>query len=68
MNQKVLVTAGAAGSGLEIVKAFAATGATVFVCDINETALKELSTASPIVSDGKTVNSFLTWKRVEPKL
>jgi NAD(P)-dependent dehydrogenase (short-subunit alcohol dehydrogenase family) len=42
MNQKVLVTAGAAGIGLEIVKAFAATGAKIFVCDINETALKEL--------------------------
>ena len=42
MSKKVLVTAGAAGIGLEIAKAFAATGAKVFVCDINETALKEL--------------------------
>jgi len=42
MNQKVLVTAGAGGIGLEIAKAFAANGAKVFVCDINEAALKEL--------------------------
>src|SRR6478735_4357203 len=42
MSQKVLVTAGGAGIGLEIVKAFAASGATVFVCDVNETALKQL--------------------------
>ncbi|MGH2565902.1 MAG: SDR family oxidoreductase [Ginsengibacter sp.] len=47
MNQKVLVTAGAGGIGLEIVKAFAATGAKVFVCDINETALKELEQQVP---------------------
>lgn len=42
MSQKVLVTAGAGGIGLEIAKAFAAKGAKVFVCDINEAALKEL--------------------------
>jgi NAD(P)-dependent dehydrogenase (short-subunit alcohol dehydrogenase family) len=47
MNQKVLVTAGAAGIGFEIVKAFAATGAKIFVCDINETALKELEQYVP---------------------
>ena len=33
-NQRVLVTAGAAGIGREIVRAFAAARATVFVCDI----------------------------------
>lgn len=42
MNQKVLITAGAGGIGLEIAKAFAAKGAKVFVCDINQAALKEL--------------------------
>ncbi|NEM99440.1 SDR family oxidoreductase [Pontibacter burrus] len=42
MSQKVIVTAGAAGIGLEIVKAFAASGANVFVCDIDEAALMEL--------------------------
>jgi NAD(P)-dependent dehydrogenase (short-subunit alcohol dehydrogenase family) len=47
MNQRVLVTAGAAGIGLEIVKAFAATGAKIFVCDINQEALKALEEAVP---------------------
>jgi len=47
MSQKVLVTAGAAGIGLEIVKVFAATGAKVFVCDINEKALQELKQNVP---------------------
>ena len=47
MNQKVLVTAGAAGIGLEIVMAFAAQKATIFVCDINEAALKELEQSVP---------------------
>ena len=42
-----MVTAGAAGIGLEIVKAFAATGAKVFVCDINEKALQELEQNVP---------------------
>jgi NAD(P)-dependent dehydrogenase (short-subunit alcohol dehydrogenase family) len=47
MNQKVLVTAGAGGIGFEIVKAFAATGAKIFVCDINEAALKALEQNVP---------------------
>jgi NAD(P)-dependent dehydrogenase (short-subunit alcohol dehydrogenase family) len=34
-NQRVLVTAGAAGIGREIARAFAADGAKVFVCDID---------------------------------
>jgi NAD(P)-dependent dehydrogenase (short-subunit alcohol dehydrogenase family) len=34
-NQRVLVTAGAAGIGREIARAFAANGAKVFVCDID---------------------------------
>jgi len=42
MSQKVLVTAGAGGIGLEMVKAFVALGARVFVCDINAEALSEL--------------------------
>jgi NAD(P)-dependent dehydrogenase (short-subunit alcohol dehydrogenase family) len=33
-NQRVLVTAGAAGIGREIARAFAANGAKVFVCDV----------------------------------
>lgn len=47
MSQKVLVTAGAGGIGLEIVKAFAAVGAKTFVCDINDSALKELERETP---------------------
>jgi hypothetical protein len=42
-----LATAGAAGIGLEIVKAFAASGAAVLVCDIYEAALKELEQNVP---------------------
>src|SRR6516164_3035337 len=34
-HQRVLVTAGAAGIGREIVRAFAAGGAAVFVCDVS---------------------------------
>ena len=39
MPQRVLITAGAAGIGREFARAFAATGAQVFVCDIDEKAL-----------------------------
>ena len=39
MKQRVLITAAASGIGLEIARAFAATGATVFVTDINAQAL-----------------------------
>ena len=42
-DQRVLVTAGAAGIGREIVRAFAAGGATVFVCDIDAQALRALA-------------------------
>jgi NAD(P)-dependent dehydrogenase (short-subunit alcohol dehydrogenase family) len=37
--QRVLVTAGAGGIGLEIARAFAAGGARVHICDIDEAAL-----------------------------
>jgi NAD(P)-dependent dehydrogenase (short-subunit alcohol dehydrogenase family) len=47
MSQRVLITAGAAGIGLEIAKAFAATGATIFVCDINAQALKTVEQTIP---------------------
>jgi NAD(P)-dependent dehydrogenase (short-subunit alcohol dehydrogenase family) len=43
MTQRVLVTAGAAGIGREIVRAFAANGAKVFVSDINAAGLDALS-------------------------
>ena len=38
MAQRVLITAGASGIGKEIARAFAAIGAQVCVCDINEKA------------------------------
>jgi NAD(P)-dependent dehydrogenase (short-subunit alcohol dehydrogenase family) len=43
MTQRVLVTAGASGIGREIVRAFAANGAAVFVCDIDAKALDVLA-------------------------
>jgi NAD(P)-dependent dehydrogenase (short-subunit alcohol dehydrogenase family) len=43
MTQRVLVTAGASGIGREIVRAFAANGASVFVCDIDAKALNVLA-------------------------
>lgn len=43
MAQRVLVTAGASGIGREIVRAFAANGAAVFVCDIDAKALNMLA-------------------------
>jgi NAD(P)-dependent dehydrogenase (short-subunit alcohol dehydrogenase family) len=43
MSQRALVTAGAAGIGREIVRAFAANGAKVFVCDIDSKALDALA-------------------------
>jgi NAD(P)-dependent dehydrogenase (short-subunit alcohol dehydrogenase family) len=42
-DQRVLVTAGAAGIGREIARAFAANGAKVFVCDIDVKALDALA-------------------------
>lgn len=43
MNQRVLVTAGAAGIGREIARAFAANGGRVFVSDIDSKGLDSLS-------------------------
>jgi len=47
MPQRVLITAGAAGIGCEFVRAFAATGARVFVCDIDTTALEAIAKEVP---------------------
>jgi NAD(P)-dependent dehydrogenase (short-subunit alcohol dehydrogenase family) len=47
MNQRVLVTAGASGIGLAIVRAFAANGAKVAVVDIDATGLGVLSKELP---------------------
>jgi NAD(P)-dependent dehydrogenase (short-subunit alcohol dehydrogenase family) len=48
--QRVLVTAGAAGIGREIARAFAANGAKVFVCDIDTKALHALTVEIPGVA------------------
>jgi NAD(P)-dependent dehydrogenase (short-subunit alcohol dehydrogenase family) len=47
MAAKVLVTAGAGGIGLEIARAFLATGARVYTCDIDEAALAAAAEALP---------------------
>jgi NAD(P)-dependent dehydrogenase (short-subunit alcohol dehydrogenase family) len=47
MPQKVLITAGAAGIGREFARAFAATGAKVFICDIDEANLAAMAKEIP---------------------
>jgi NAD(P)-dependent dehydrogenase (short-subunit alcohol dehydrogenase family) len=47
MPQRVLITAGAAGIGREFACAFAATGARVFVCDIDQSALAAIGKDIP---------------------
>lgn len=47
---KVLVTAGAAGIGLEVARAFAGEGARVHVCDVDEEALDGLGRTDPGLS------------------
>jgi NAD(P)-dependent dehydrogenase (short-subunit alcohol dehydrogenase family) len=49
VTQKVLITAGAAGIGREFARAFAAKGAKVFVCDINDKALADIRKEIPSV-------------------
>jgi NAD(P)-dependent dehydrogenase (short-subunit alcohol dehydrogenase family) len=51
---RVLVTAGAAGIGLEIVRAFLREGARVHVCDVDEAALGALAKAHPEVTRSTT--------------
>lgn len=51
---RVLVTAGAGGIGLEIVRAFLREGAKVHVCDVDEAALDALAEAHPEVTRSKT--------------
>ena len=45
--QRVLITAGAAGIGREFARAFAATGAKVYICDIDEKSLAALAKEIP---------------------
>ena len=53
-NLKVLVTAGAGGIGLEIARAFAAEGAKVHVCDVDQKVLRALARSDPKITRSKT--------------
>jgi NAD(P)-dependent dehydrogenase (short-subunit alcohol dehydrogenase family) len=53
MTRRVLVTAGAAGIGLEIARAFHAEGASIFICDIDEGALKSAQGELPGIHAGQ---------------
>lgn len=52
MTQRVLVTAGASGIGLEIARAFTAAGASVFVCDIDGPGLERAARDIPGLKTG----------------
>lgn len=65
-SKRVIVTAGAAGIGLEIARAFHAKGAKVWLCDVVDEKLKEAEAALPgvkavlcDVSDPKAVDDFV---------
>jgi short-subunit dehydrogenase involved in D-alanine esterification of teichoic acids len=47
VSQRILITAAASGIGLEIARAFAATGAKVFITDINAAALEAATKTIP---------------------
>jgi NAD(P)-dependent dehydrogenase (short-subunit alcohol dehydrogenase family) len=47
MSQRVLITAGASGIGREIARAFMASGAMVFVCDIDAAGLSQVERELP---------------------
>jgi NAD(P)-dependent dehydrogenase (short-subunit alcohol dehydrogenase family) len=48
-GKRVLVTAGASGIGLAIARAFAAAGAHVCACDVDDVGLASLSKAEPLI-------------------
>jgi NAD(P)-dependent dehydrogenase (short-subunit alcohol dehydrogenase family) len=65
-GRRVVVTAGAAGIGLAIAKAFAAAGDRVHVCDIDAQALEQITDDNPgitatvcDVSDRSSVEAFV---------
>jgi len=49
-GHRVIVTAGAAGIGLEIARAFGAEGARVVVCDVDPAALAVLADSDPAIT------------------
>jgi NAD(P)-dependent dehydrogenase (short-subunit alcohol dehydrogenase family) len=66
--KRVLVTAGASGIGLEIVRAFAAAGARVAVVDINVKALAQLAHELPgVISEPCDVGDLAALERVIPR-
>src|SRR5689334_15575011 len=50
---RVMVTAGAAGIGLAIARAFACEGAKVHVCDVDTAALDRLKTSDPAITSSR---------------
>ncbi len=65
-GRSVVVTAGAAGIGLAVAKAFAANGDRVHICDINPQALSQVTDANPSItstvcdiSDRPAVEAFV---------
>jgi len=49
-GHRVVVTAGAAGIGLEIARAFVSEGARVVVCDVDEGALADMAASDPAIT------------------
>ncbi len=50
---RVLITAGAAGIGLEIARAFISEGAKVHVCDVDAAALASLKASDPAITSSR---------------
>jgi NAD(P)-dependent dehydrogenase (short-subunit alcohol dehydrogenase family) len=63
MPQRVLITAAASGIGREMVRAFAKTGAKIFICDIDEPALEALRAKIPGL--GTTVCDMASRAQIE---
>ena len=65
-GHRVVITAGAAGIGLATARAFRQEGASVVVCDVDETALSALAASDPEitgmvadVADRESVGAFM---------
>ena len=65
-QERVIITAGGAGLGLVIAKAFLARGAAVAVCDVNQAALDQAQAENPRltgwlcdVSDEAAASAFI---------
>jgi NAD(P)-dependent dehydrogenase (short-subunit alcohol dehydrogenase family) len=69
MSQRVLITAGASGIGKEIASAYAAIGAQVCVCDINEKALESAARDVPgrLSATSQNATTSNAWSPLLPK-